>query len=391
MIRRRLLRAAGWTAMSVPWYEWFCLPGWPERLEYLAAALEKADASLADHLRPATGELLSSDFRAGPGEVSPERGLPDPSSVTASGSFDEGGGAAGWPPTAPRAGYTPGGGGAAHMGFAAGLMDVLARGNVGLTQGAVRRLQNMGLGGVVQSVRDRRGAVPELDDYDDASDAAGGGFGGAAGGPPVGDPVSGLLPKPALPRMMRAVRVERQRFRPRFADSKRPPSASGDHVWGLLPSELEPWRGAGQDRPSPPPPPPAPFGGQQEGGARPAARAAAQARGAGGGGGNAAAAVAAAAAADAVIAKVLHQAPSEEEAREQEALQGGWEGSEPAGESAAVGEPVPAEAEPTIEGAVESSEPASGSLAASEAALGEPGEAPEPGTPPGGDAAAPQP
>ena len=69
MIRRRLLRAAGWTVVPIPWYEWFEMKTWDERLQYLASALAKADESLLGQLRVqgTVRDMLSTDFLPGPG------------------------------------------------------------------------------------------------------------------------------------------------------------------------------------------------------------------------------------------------------------------------------------------------------------------------------------
>jgi hypothetical protein len=228
MIRRRLLRAAGWTVLSIPWYEWFSMHIWDDRLKYLTEVLSKADERFADQLKPATRELLSTNFAPGPGpgaEIDEEmreenkeeeeeidtddieataassaaaaEGLTsssspsllkprkdpqqrdqaivlDPSQITASGSsFDEG-------EDGPVLSYYSNGDnrGSGTLGIDNGLLQVLSRSNVQLTSGAVRRLQSMGLDDMVREVGERRKAKKKLD----ARRGNGGGGGGGVGG-----------------------------------------------------------------------------------------------------------------------------------------------------------------------------------------------------------------
>jgi hypothetical protein len=290
MIRRRLLRAAGWTVLSIPWYEWFAMSTWEERLQYLTEMLSKADARFADQLKPATRELLSTNFSPGPGpgaenetgeeemvaeseleededEVSNEltsvnkveeepTSFPssppkpreplvlDPTNVTASGSFDEG-------EDGPVLSYysSVNNSGSGNLGVDNGLLQVLSRSNVQLTTGAVRRLQSMGLDDMVREVGERRKANKKL------KSGSGGGSGDASFGsdngdnsywgasspdiyapPPSmqasdGDPM--LMPKPQLPGAQKMKGLRRPtRFTPRFVSEK-------SSNWGYFPPTEE--------------------------------------------------------------------------------------------------------------------------------------------------------
>ena len=188
MIRRRLLRAAGWTVLSIPWYEWFAMNTWEERLQYLTTVLSRADQRFADSLRPATRELLSTNFAPGPGveadsetansgdlsssaAINPAAagvglsGGPEQlgsssrrslsldestSSVPATSSYDES-------EDGPVLSYYKHGS-IGSSGVDNGLMQVLSRSNVQLTSGAMRRLQSMGLDDLVREVGERRKA-----------------------------------------------------------------------------------------------------------------------------------------------------------------------------------------------------------------------------------------
>lgn len=68
MIRRRMLRAGGWTVLSIPWYEWYALESWEGRLPYLADVLASGDSSLAAELQQASGKqsVSGSVFQALP-------------------------------------------------------------------------------------------------------------------------------------------------------------------------------------------------------------------------------------------------------------------------------------------------------------------------------------
>jgi len=178
MIRRRLLRAAGWTVVSIPWYEWFAMRSWEDRLQYLAGVLSRADDTLMQQLQPTVKDLLSTEFAPGPGadtsddedpheerDAADAFGLmeaasgarvytsssPNAARITASGSFDEG-------EDGPVLGYGSVSvmGGQLDDGIETGLMEVLGRNNIQLTSGAVRRLQSMGLEEVVRAIGDRR-------------------------------------------------------------------------------------------------------------------------------------------------------------------------------------------------------------------------------------------
>jgi hypothetical protein len=228
MIRRRLLRAAGWTVLSIPWYEWFSMHSWEERLDYLTDMLSRADDRFAHRLRPATQELLSTDFEPGPPSKTTKNRPLDASAVTASGSFDEG-------EDGPVLNYyRPASGPNGALDADNGLMQVLSRSNVLLTTGAVRRLQSMGLDDVVKEVGERRKAL-----------GAGYSSPDSYAPPPSvsasdGDPE--LLPKPRLPRGRGgsggggydAVRRPK-RFSPRFVQSQ----DDGGNGWGYFPPAEE--------------------------------------------------------------------------------------------------------------------------------------------------------
>jgi hypothetical protein len=68
MIRRRLLRASGWTVIPVPWFDWFAIETSEQRANYLAKKLAMVDARMMvkDALKTETGDLLSTNFAAGP-------------------------------------------------------------------------------------------------------------------------------------------------------------------------------------------------------------------------------------------------------------------------------------------------------------------------------------
>ena len=167
MIRRRLLRAAGWTVISIPWYEWFSMHTWDERLSYLTLMLSKADDRFAHQLKPAGAkELLSTNFAPGPGPVNASAGSGkdgDTASVNDTNEVDDTTStttAANASPTyddtdGPVLSYYGGANGGA-LEVDNGLWAVLNRSNVMLTSGAVRRLQSMGLGDIVRDVKERR-------------------------------------------------------------------------------------------------------------------------------------------------------------------------------------------------------------------------------------------
>ncbi|KAG7672539.1 hypothetical protein KSW81_001501 [Nannochloris sp. 'desiccata'] len=173
--------------------------------------LSKADERFADQLKPATRELLSTNFAPGPGpgaEIDEEmlenkeeeeeeedndaddmeaaaasaaaaegftsssptslnpRKTPqqrqhpivlDATHVTASGSFDEG-------EDGPALSYysSSNNSSSGNPGVDNGLLQVLSRSNVHLTTGAVRRLQSMGLDDMVREVGERRKANKKL-------------------------------------------------------------------------------------------------------------------------------------------------------------------------------------------------------------------------------------
>lgn len=202
MIRRRLLRAAGWTVVSIPWYEWFGKETWEERLSYLAMVLGRADESLVQQVRPTVRELLSTEFLPGPGldtneEDDVEDAIADVSSDdTVEGDMDDTipsdleesalstAQATTQSPTrkrkedsisisqnALRYQYDDGpvlsystttttssshNGGVNSKDVNNGLMEVLSRPNLLLTEGAIRRLQSMGLDDVVKHIEERK-------------------------------------------------------------------------------------------------------------------------------------------------------------------------------------------------------------------------------------------
>ena len=161
MIRRRLLRAAGWAVVPIPWYEWFEMKTWDERLQYLASALAKADESLLGQLRVqgTVRDMLSTDFLPGPGGTSTQgNGAKAPNSSPrgtpgnddSSESDQEDGPVLAYSDT--MYGSRPDDAG----GVETGLMDALNRSNVQLTSGAIRRLKSMGLEGKVKEISSRR-------------------------------------------------------------------------------------------------------------------------------------------------------------------------------------------------------------------------------------------
>ena len=254
MIRRRLLRAAGWIVLPIPWYEWFGMDTWDERLKYLRDALSNADEIFAHQLRPATKELLSTEFSPGPGpgaeaeaelagqlgDMGGEKKKTDasmPRSFDGLGEIDDG-------PVLSYYSNTKNGDGALEV--ATGLMNVLSRTNVQLTPGAVKRLQSMGLERVVREVGERRRANGLSDQnssgsnnnmYSNNRSASASDVYGYAPPPSLkssdGDPE--LLPKPQLPGVVTKMQMLRkpERFTPRFFTEKR------DSSWGYFPPKQE--------------------------------------------------------------------------------------------------------------------------------------------------------
>ena len=175
MIRRRLLRAAGWTVVPIPWYEWFEMKTWDDRLQYLASALAKADESLLGQLRVqgAAQDMLSTDFLPGPGTASngtnssglaslegAEKTANSPSSRdTASDGEDS---SESEQEDGPVLAYSDTMYGTQSNDLEGtgvvetGLMDALNRSNVQLTSGAIRRLKSMGLEAKVKEITLRR-------------------------------------------------------------------------------------------------------------------------------------------------------------------------------------------------------------------------------------------
>ena len=152
MIRRRLLRAAGWTVVPIPWYEWFEMKTWDERLQYLASALSKADETLLGQLRPAVRELLSTEFLPGPGVPGVQKLDVKFGQSSQKGADVEDG------EDGPVLTYsdTLYGLQSDSSAIETGLMDALNRSNVQLTSGAVRRLKSMGLEEKVKDIASRR-------------------------------------------------------------------------------------------------------------------------------------------------------------------------------------------------------------------------------------------
>ena len=216
MIRRRLLRAAGWRVIPIPWYDWFSMETWDDRLKYLAHALAKADESLIGQLKPNVKELLSTEFSPGPGAVQikgdlkPKESL---SNIKKKSLPDE--------TDSPVLSYSekvdP-----KSREVETGLLEALSRSNVQLTSGAVRRLKTMGLEDIVNKIEGRRMRK------DDSME-------GRYSPPPSvksgGKHVkSGLLPKP--PRNFKRKRSSKsedkvaKRFNPRFVDQN-----AGESKW----------------------------------------------------------------------------------------------------------------------------------------------------------------
>ena len=168
MIRRRLLRAAGWTVVPIPWYEWFEMKTWDDRLQYLALALAKADESLLGQLRVqgTVRDMLSTDFLPGPGgatgggsEEADDVSRASRSSRESQSSQDDD--SEDSSDDGPVLAYSDTMYGVRSNDTGAdvvetGLMDALNRSNVQLTSGAIRRLKSMGLEGKVKEITSRR-------------------------------------------------------------------------------------------------------------------------------------------------------------------------------------------------------------------------------------------
>lgn len=224
MIRRRLLRAAGWNVISIPWHEWFAMETWEERLTYLANLLAKADGSFTVTLQSAMRELLSTDFAPGPGkgdlQLVNHHDVPGVTSGTQAGfpvglEVSEDG---------PVLSYYSSGKGCEVDN---GLMQALSRNNVQLTPGAMRRLQSMGLEEVVRGVEERRAAGAKQDkEYDWAKSTNPDVY---APQPSMGSQ-DGLLPKPRLPQQRQS-----RRFVPRIFRS----DSDNDEQWGYFPPDTE--------------------------------------------------------------------------------------------------------------------------------------------------------
>jgi len=157
MIRRRLLRAAGWTVVPIPWHEWFEMRTWDERLQYLAKALAKADDSLIGQLKPAIGELLSTEFSPGPGLASKGSiesvGRKTPNRQDTNNGMED---AEDGPVLTYSDTLYGDSSGSSGNAVETGLMDALNRDNVQLTSGAIRRLKSMGLEENVREIISRK-------------------------------------------------------------------------------------------------------------------------------------------------------------------------------------------------------------------------------------------
>lgn len=155
MIRRRLLRAAGWTVVPIPWYEWFEMKTWDERLQYLASALARADESLLGQLRPAVRELLSTEFLPGPGAPGLAISKTCDEKIPHREDADLEDGEDGPVLTYSDTIYDLKSNSPDSI-VETGLMDALNRSNVQLTSGAIRRLKSMGLEEKVKEITSRR-------------------------------------------------------------------------------------------------------------------------------------------------------------------------------------------------------------------------------------------
>ena len=179
MIRRRLLRAAGWAVVPIPWYEWFEMKTWDDRLQYLASALAKADESLLGQLRVqgTVRDMLSTDFLPGPGgtsalgdgakalSASSPRDTAKSSEVSSESDQEDG-------PVLAYSDTMYGSRPDDVGGVETGLMDALNRSNVQLTSGAIRRLKSMGLEGHVRDISSRRKKKKlKADESDDGAGA----------------------------------------------------------------------------------------------------------------------------------------------------------------------------------------------------------------------------
>ncbi|KAL4427968.1 hypothetical protein ABPG75_002057 [Micractinium tetrahymenae] len=123
MIRRRLLRAVGWTVISVPYHTWYKMP--PEaRPSYLSRLLVRKDGSFHDAIMKVSEDLLSTDFKKGLGREAGADALREDEDTAGGGG---GGGRDGRGPLVPR-----------------NLGKLLEREGLMLTKSAARRLVNMG-------------------------------------------------------------------------------------------------------------------------------------------------------------------------------------------------------------------------------------------------------
>lgn len=217
MIRRRLLRAAGWTVVPIPWYEWFAMKTWDERLQYLARVLANADESLLTQFQPSVRELLSTEFCPGPGllsvdmEASQANDSKNETEIPGDEDIEDG-------PVLSYSDtvYSSDRRENSTKQIETGLMEALSRSNVQLTSGAIRRLKSMGLESSVKEILSRKRQKGKYQARQNSENP-----------PPSSIPrvsADGLLPKPAR-KMMKDTRAKDEltssgtRFNPRFVDS----------------------------------------------------------------------------------------------------------------------------------------------------------------------------
>eukprot|EP00887_Chlorella_sp_A99_P001887 scaffold18.g1887.t1 len=251
--RRRMLLAGGWVVIPIPWYEWYSLLSWDEKLRYLSTKLTQGDRSFGALLQERAGErpagggalMLSPDYRSGPGlpATGPEwetrqaalLAAQDPNSAEVTGARVRN---------------------AAKL---ESIRELLGRGGVVLSFAAYQRLKQQGLvgggadapggaggggggggsggggggGATVSGDADR--SRPRFTDYAGAAVGAGGGPAALAapyqprGGRPGGGARSGT-PPPAQQQRQQQQQPAGQQRQPRQEGAGKPPAAAAEGV-----------------------------------------------------------------------------------------------------------------------------------------------------------------
>ena len=78
MLKRRQLRAAGWTLLPLPYWEWNALADPPAKEEYLLRALQQLEAQVEAQMEEQMGEQREEQVGEQMGEVPPPAQEKDP-------------------------------------------------------------------------------------------------------------------------------------------------------------------------------------------------------------------------------------------------------------------------------------------------------------------------